>query len=90
MVGVDASYVEELESERLDQLEDAVQGGLVDDLAAEERLRRRDGDGHALEGLDERRTDPAADGDFVVRWFHALSVRETRMTGHHTMRVTRG
>src|SRR5215467_2467546 len=69
--GVDASDVEQLEAERLDQLEYAVQGGLVDDLAPEEGLRRRDGRGHPLEGVGQGRPDPAADGDFIGGWLHA-------------------
>src|SRR5262249_36709506 len=72
--GFDAPDVEQLEAERLDALEHAVQGGLVDDAAPEERLGGGDGRIHALEGFEEGGTHAATDGDDVVGWFHALRV----------------
>src|SRR5262245_31436798 len=86
--GVDASYVDQLEPVGLDLLEDAVESGLVDDPTREDGLCRGGRDGQVVEGLDEGRPEPAADGDCIVRWLHALSVRRTRMTRHRTMGVT--
>src|SRR4029079_1365651 len=71
--GGDAANLEELEPERLDALERAVQGGLVGDVAQDPRVGGRTDRGHAVEGGDERVAQAASDRDLVGGGLHGTA-----------------
>src|SRR3954447_536327 len=69
----DGADVDELEPERLDALEHAEEGGLIDDLAVEHGPGRRRPRRQAVERGDQRGAEPAADRDLVVGGLHGAT-----------------
>src|SRR5919106_4774080 len=70
----DPTDLDELEPERLDALEHAMQRGLVGDLAREHCLGRRGRRGQVVEGGRERLAQPAANADLITGAVHGDQV----------------
>jgi hypothetical protein len=71
---VHLAHLDELEAERLDLLEHAVEGGLVCDLAAEDRLDRLDLRIEAFEAREQPFGQPPAHAELVPAGFHRVNV----------------
>jgi hypothetical protein len=65
-------HLDELEAERLDLLEDAVERGLVFDLAAQDRLHGLDLRVEALEAGEQPFGQPSTNSELVATGFHTL------------------
>src|SRR6478736_1741964 len=88
VLGHGAADVDELEPEGLDAPEDAVQRGLIGELADQDGVPRVAAGREAVDGGDQGVAHPAADRDLVGGRLHGESVRVTRVMGHRTMGVT--
>src|SRR5205814_3837017 len=82
---VDLAHLDELEAERLDVLQHAVQRRLILDRSGENRLHRLDLGVETLEAREQPLAQPTSDAKLVTAGLHPVTVEPLRVTTPHPL-----